>query len=586
MEVDAAVRTVARVTRDYHWHLITALAVVALVLGYVGFREYSDAQGAGWTVGDVLYRDVQLLALESGSVEGDVPWALDVARFLAPVAAGFAVVSALLFIFRDQLEAVRIARLRGHVVVCGAGRKGSLAIRSLRDSGFRVVAVEQNASCAHIEAALERGAHVVRGDARDPALLRKAGVPRATHLVVVCGSDAASAEVAVQARELLTTTSGATLSCIADIADPQLCALLRREEIALRREIPFRLDFFNAQEAGARILLREHPPDSRGNSSGEVHMVVVGLGDFGTRLVAQAALSMHGTERPIASKLRVTVVDREAGRRVARLRGLHPRIEDVCDVVALDMDIGSAEFRSGDFLTNAGGPVTATSVYVCLGSDADGLSTAFSLAPQLRDSAVPIVVRTSESTGLARLASDVEKRSGRCELAVFPLLDRTCNVEALLGGTREQIARAIHDDYLENLTDDASTRSSDPAAVAWDELPSALQESNRDQADHLGVKIRAVGCDLVPLFDGDAVSFRFTDAEIERLAEMEHTRWVDERRRHGWTHDARPKDASRRTTPHLVPWDDLEDDIRERDRSAVRAIPEFLARAGYQIVRL
>ena len=45
------------------------------------------------------------------------------------------------------------------------------------------------------------------------------------------------------------------------------------------------------------------------------------------------------------------------------------------------------------------------------------------------------------------------------------------------------------------------------------------------------------------------------------------------------------KDVDKRITPYLVSWEELAEVIREHDRIVVRAIPAFLAKVGFQIVR-
>lgn len=40
-----------------------------------------------------------------------------------------------------------------------------------------------------------------------------------------------------------------------------------------------------------------------------------------------------------------------------------------------------------------------------------------------------------------------------------------------------------------------------------------------------------------------------------------------------------------RTNPLMVPWDELDEDIKELDRSTARGLPAFLARAGLQVWR-
>jgi len=65
---------------------------------------------------------------------------------------------------------------------------------------------------------------------------------------------------------------------------------------------------------------------------------------------------------------------------------------------------------------------------------------------------------------------------------------------------------------------------------------------------------------------------------------LEHQRWEIERRQDGW----RPgpaRDPARKLSPYLVPWENLPEEIKDLDRDAIRALPTFLARAGFAITR-
>ncbi len=85
----------------------------------------------------------------------------------------------------------------------------------------------------------------------------------------------------------------------------------------------------------------------------------------------------------------------------------------------------------------------------------------------------------------------------------------------------------------------------------------------------------------------DAAAFKLTLAEVERLAEMEHERWCAERTREGWRYGPpSPSDKARKTHPDLVAWAALPEGERAKNRVAVRELPRFLARAGFQIDRL
>ncbi|HEV8600555.1 MAG TPA: RyR domain-containing protein [Gemmatimonadales bacterium] len=160
-------------------------------------------------------------------------------------------------------------------------------------------------------------------------------------------------------------------------------------------------------------------------------------------------------------------------------------------------------------------------------------------------------------------------------------MNRDREPEPLTPAVREQLARAIHERYRRNQRD--RKPASDPAMQPWDTLAETLKHSNRDQAADIANKLGAIGCRITPAGERPAAP-PFTRDELERLAMLEHARWVAERREAGWMPGPR-KDVDRKLTPYLVPWDELTEIVREVDRDAVRAIPDVLAEAGLQISR-
>ncbi|MEO0079629.1 MAG: RyR domain-containing protein [candidate division WOR-3 bacterium] len=147
----------------------------------------------------------------------------------------------------------------------------------------------------------------------------------------------------------------------------------------------------------------------------------------------------------------------------------------------------------------------------------------------------------------------------------------------------ENLARAIHEDYVAKQKEQGVTPEQNPSMVPWDRLPDDLRKSNRQAARHIWEKLRAIGCIIVSAEEGTGFD-RFSPEEIEKMAEMEHDRWVRERRNAGWTYGD-SKDLEKRTSPYLVPWHCLPEEIKELDRNQVRLIPEVLARVGLGIRR-
>jgi hypothetical protein len=170
-------------------------------------------------------------------------------------------------------------------------------------------------------------------------------------------------------------------------------------------------------------------------------------------------------------------------------------------------------------------------------------------------------------------------------ILAFGLLDETCTEELVLGGMHELLARTIHEEYVRTQTARGETAASLPALVPWEQLPERYRESNRHQADHIGIKLAAVACEVTPLTEWDAPArFAFDEPEIEKLARLEHDRWFHEWTADGWT--LGPRAPGRTTNPYLVAWEELPAEVQEWDRGYVRGLPAFLARAGLQIRRL
>jgi voltage-gated potassium channel Kch len=569
----------------HEWAVIGVLALLGLILGFIGFMKINGSL----SITDVLYRDLQLLGFEGGFLEGEpTPWEIEVARLLLPLVAAYAALKGLAILFREQLAGVRIALRPPHVVIAGLGERGWAVASSLRQEGHRVVAIEKDRGNPYVEPCRKTGAVVLIGDATDLEVLRAAKIHRARHVVAVCGQDHSNAEVAIRARELARARRPAALTCVVHIVDPQLCMLLKTYEIGSCYDKDFRLDCFNMYESGAGALLKQHPLSPEGQGSGEQqHLVIVGLGRLGRSLLVQAARDWGTARVQAEGRLRVTAVDRQAAARVAALVGRYPQLSSVCELSYRDIDLESSEFGRAGFLFDSHGRPNASRVYVTVGDDSLAMASALKLRQRLAGHKVRIVVRMSRNSGLgdllAREPGATESSDG---LQVFGLLDEVFDVDSVLGGTYEIMARAIHEEYARAEEAAGQTSETNATLVPWDALPESLRESNRDQAAHIGAKLGAVGCGIVPWSDWEAESFQFTHHEIEMLAAMEHDRWVAERVRSGWTYRSGTKDAEKKQSPYLVPWDDLEEGIKELDRDTVRRMPIFLAGAGFQIVRV
>lgn len=145
--------------------------------------------------------------------------------------------------------------------------------------------------------------------------------------------------------------------------------------------------------------------------------------------------------------------------------------------------------------------------------------------------------------------------------------------------TREDMAESTHESYRPWGLADLLKEHKELAE--WKQLDKTFKQSNYDQVDHIDEKLKRIGLALRRV-SGKPVVYEFNKDQIEKLAEMEHGRWVVERLLDGWTFgDVR--DNRKKTRPQLISWADLPEKEKKKDWEFVRALPARLGEYGYEI---
>jgi hypothetical protein len=590
----------------YQWWVLGAAGITAFVLGYIGAWKYLthakeyEAVHPHWT--DAVYWSLKDFLIDS-TERPDVPWQLNVARYLAPVVAGWATISALGLLFRDRLQQTMVARMRGHIVICGLGEHvGIVFVRHLREAGIRVVAVEYSRDNPTIELCRSLGAPVIVGDAQRLKTLEAAAAHHAKRVVAVTDNDAVNTQIVATWRQLPGRRSREQ-GCLARITDPDFCSLLRIQEA--QREDESTVDFFNIDEIGARLMLKQFP---FATDCAQPHILVAHLDALGIWVVYHAARIWHDKRDDNTVPLMVTILDHKPDERIQALRSQHPELKNVCKFVpfhATAEDIGE---KLPDHHLDSITPHISRA-YVTAYKDQEAFATALKLHHQMHklDPTMPVVVALSHSHGVAGLLSDVKRAGALANVEVFPTMDRACTVELVWGGSFEPLAEDIHERWR------AQQLKENKPAPTWEELDESRKDSSRAQARAFAGKLHSVHCAMAPLQNWDASrSFTFTEEEIEKLAVDEHDRWWRERRDADWKpipmpHAKDPKKVKdlvdeakrRKESPYMISWKELVEldaemekrfgdqmpSIAEYDRIMVREIPKRLAAIGLQVIR-
>jgi preprotein translocase subunit Sss1 len=564
--------------RVYEVPIFIVFGLSAIILGFTGYIAYFQLTGVHRPILDIVFMTLQLFRMMF-FMTGPFPWQLEAARWLAVIVIMYAAFRVVTSIFYDQVQLLLLRWFASdHVVICGLGQTGDILSETFSEQGYRAVVIEKNMTKEMTRKCRDRGITVVNGSAIDPQILRIAGVEKAKYLIVALGDDGSDVDVALLARRLVDEKGekSRALTCYVQVADRQLCNLLQANyEFDKERWTNFRLDFFNVFDQGARALLRECPPPDTG------HTVIVGMGRFGESLLLQMATGWLSAHQGLETRIRVSVVDRGAVARVASLSARYPLLGATCEMEAFDMSPDMPAFYAAPFLRE-GSRYAASRIYVCLENDRESLSAALALNKAALEHGSQVIVCMSHSSGLSKLIKSEGATGGIC---VFETLEAVSRPESLLGGTREILAMAIHEDYRQSQQNAGFTPETNPSMALWETLPESLKESNRHSVDATLVKLSAIGCCIELLTDAASAGFQFMPDEVERMSVIEHERWVEERTLQGWKY-APAKDIDKKLSPYLVPWEKLSEEIREYDRNVVRGTPRFLVKAGFQVHRI
>ncbi len=570
--------------RRHRWKLLAICGLGALGLGLAGYGElYPNLPFL-----DRLYATFALFRAATtlyGNSQPPLPWALEVARWIAPTVLVLAGLSALLALLVEPLVRTRIRyAFRGHLVVCGLGHFGLRLALNARAEGTRVVVID----CAPLSLAVSHcrahGIPVLVADATDAEVLRAAGVERATRLVAVCGDNGVNHEVALAARGALDSARSVLggpaprsaaarrnrrLDCFVQIDDDVLCQRLEQASLLASDKRRVSISYVNVFRSGSTALLHAYPGAFALRDGQSPHLVVAGGDALGELLVVGAVREWWFDHRVDGRRLELTLLGRDASERAAKLRRHFPRFEQACVLRVVDDDPsepGSASMGS----LEAGDAWTRTTVFVSYGEDRRTLEATMRLARELPRH-VPIVALSGGHAGPVTLVDAVAHDLRLSNVSAFPVLDRICRPEVFLNSLVEQVAQALHENYLENRHRD---RTFDPALSShrpWIELDQRFRESNREAAIGRCRRLEQAGFRL-EVTDEWAVELpTLSDEQIASMAVLEHDRWSRQQRRQG---------AAGAAHPDLIAWEQLSDAEKDKDRAAVRELPGLLARYG------
>ncbi len=309
-------------------------------------------------------------------------------------------------------------------------------------------------------------------------------------------------------------------------------------------------------EARCRRLLREQPPNKvRVFELGmRPALVIIGLRETGLELLARLCAQ---AQSPNLEPVVLVLVDAEANSIVRNVLETCPGLSLAVELRAVGLESGFPQSAETLLTRLAADGLAATCIYLALEerSLSDAWERELCTADRARGgpSALVLPVRFPRGRGAERTLLAEE--------------------EAL-----DALPRRLHAAYL-----DRFGHASAASAVNWQALPFDYQEDNRSSADHMWTKARDL--DLQITERSSPAAALPSSIDVEPLALAEHRRWMASRALAGWRVGEARADGAR-VHPSLVPWGNLSEAERVKDRDVVRHIPTALAAGGFGLRRL
>jgi hypothetical protein len=546
------------------------LAAGALLLGFLGFWDANPTR----SLSDDLYLALSLFPMQSGDNYPGPELCLEVARYLAPFVALYAAIRAVVTLLTEGTLSWRVRFLRNHAVFAGAGSHAVRLIEECRKRRLRVVVIQDAAEKAEIQ---HKGIYRLEVNSMDAAALARARVRHARYFFALSPSDSANLDAANDASALLECPGAPPLAWrgYVHVEHRTMRDVYRAGPAQGFAAQTGRLNIFSASDLTARSALAAHPLELRPDQSVApmTTLTLVGFDHLAESLLMHAARIAHYRS---GIRLRVRIVDHHQSRSHS-LSARHPNLTEVVDLEIVELHLHDPRFVAVCLEGLPQGTDAMNTVCVCLPDEPSNLDIAFGLLRSPTNMPLRVLMRPSH---YRRVGKDLSGHAAATrEFALLAGAAEIWTWEMVVDEDLDVMARAAHHDYVEMRRKRPRDKQDDPKDLGlldWEFLAEDLRDSNRQQADHLWVKLQAIGITKRKLNPAEIQNIEFTVEEVDVLARMEHARWIAERRLAGWRYAA-GKDVANRLNPYLVPFDDLPPEIKEYDREIVRRIPFTLA---------
>lgn len=609
-------------TARHEWTLVGLLALLTFLLGCIGYTQQMTfaEHGGPHTWWDVTYASLKLFIFEAPDETAGWPVYLQVARALAPLVVIYTAAAAVWNHIHQRVALYWLLfKKRRFVVVCGIGETGfRIAKDYCLNSEKQVVVVDLDPLNAAVAELQRLGAIAVHGNAMDPLVMSDSRAVYAKELFLCTSDDKANIAIAKNVERLTHSLSlrevermehiakryehsideeppQLALRCFLCVDTPDIYEVFSAHSFFESNSSRFSVRLVNRRETMARNIFRVCAPDMyyqpATQQDNPMHILFIGFGALVREMILQTALTAHYTDfrRPLVSVL----CSRGEEENVGRFQHRFPQLHQIVDLEMIYEDPMTVE---ADHWQQMQSRAPFRVCYVGMKRDVEGILCARRLNRLRRHgdmAPLNFIVCLNQQNFLAEIIDDdfmpitTDKRQlpDYEPIEYFEMLDETISIEIVVNEGPDLMARTLHNAYLKTQLTRGENTADNASLISWADLPAHKKKANQNAAAHIDVKLRQSNCVALGSAAASPEVVFPPDAEsLERLAQLEHRRWMADKILAGYSY-GQSRDEDRMLHPDLIEWEQLPENDREKDRDNIREIPRLLGQIQQKVCR-
>lgn len=541
------------------------LVSLSSIIGFIGFYIYFKNQDISYNFSDLVYAVVKLFIIDSDYSLTHINIFLNVARFMAPLSLATAIIQGVLNLFSSRFNIEKVKRYNDHIIICGDAESNKLLISDIindKKGDFIVVKNENTIDANPIKNTIEY--QNINND-----LLTNIAFYRSRYLIVSFNNDAESLNFAASFLDNINTDQiQKEIDIIILFKNPVWSELsndmgiLRNINEKVRNSRYLNLRYLNYIDKAIRKNMLVCAPDIirpiTGIMDPPIEVGVIGYNTILQRLVINLALNSHYINN---QKLKIYVTHNSSEEFAIFIKEY--QLNKILEIIEIEIEELSNE-------TNI------TAIYICENDELKLMQYMKVLRKSDNLSNVKRFVFIEQSNNITSLLPAEQNR-------IVDISKEVGIFDNVIDESLDDLAKTIHNDYITKLKETNKLQEDKETHQIWSLLPDEIKDRNRMQADHIDLKLRSLGCEKVNIDSPKEIYDWNNDPRIEALSKAEHNRWMAYMYYKGWKLGD-VKDEQKKIHPDLIPYEELEDYIKQYDRNAIKHIPYLLKISGYKAV--